>query len=135
MSGIFEQLLAEQVKTNSLLAQILAGKGTSSSTKPTETGDTTGNETETAAQKKARLAKEKKDAEAKNKPKHTKSEVTDMVVSVKEALGAPAAKELLGNHGIDKLVNITEDKFDAVYAEAEALLADSGDGAEGDDDI
>lgn len=55
-------------------------------------------------------------------PKHSKQETTDAIVSVKETLGAPAAKALLSDHGFAKLADITEDKFDALFDAATDLL-------------
>lgn len=71
----------------------------------------------------------------KGKPSVTKSQVTAAVTKVKEALGAPATRELLAANGVAKLVEITEDKYDAVYAAANAALEAQNSSSEDEDEI
>lgn len=56
------------------------------------------------------------------KPTHTKEETTAAVIALKDAAGAPAARELLAKHGIDKVANVPAEKFDVVYDDAVAAL-------------
>ncbi|MCB1865152.1 MAG: hypothetical protein KDG50_06950 [Chromatiales bacterium] len=63
-----------------------------------------------------------------SKPKHSKAEMQAAVNEVKEKLGTPAAKELIKSVGFEKLAEVTEDKFDALYEAAKAKVADDGDG-------
>jgi len=77
-----------------------------------------------------------KKADDEPKPEHTKQEVLDAVVSVKDALGAPAARDLLSRHGFAKLAELNDPaRFDAVYEDATALLAEQGGDASGDEEI
>ncbi|WPK30470.1 hypothetical protein SLP22_0005 [Salmonella phage BAU.Micro_SLP-22] len=79
----------------------------------------------------------KKTTTEKVGPKHTKAEATAAVVALKDAAGAPAARELLASFGIDKVANIPEDKFDEVFDGATKALEAFNDGGndEGEDDI
>lgn len=78
----------------------------------------------------------KKTTPEKTGPKHTKAEATAAVVALKDAAGAPAARELLASFGIDKVANIPEDKFDEVFDGAnKALEAFKESSDEGEDDI
>ena len=117
MSGIFEQLLAEQQKTNSLLEQLLANGGASSAAagedagagKTTAKGKTTANGKSTAAA---------------DKPKHTKDEVVAAVVAVKDRFGAPEAKKITAKFGLAKIAEAKEEHFDAIFDLCEAKLAE-----------
>lgn len=135
--GTLEALIAA---LNANTAAILGQASTTVSAKDTATDPEENGTTETAAQKKARLAKEAKEkaaAEAKaKKPKFTKQEATDAVVSVKDTLGVDAAKELLSDHGFKKVAELTEDKFDEIYLAAKKLLSEAagGDDESNDDD-
>ena len=62
-------------------------------------------------------------AAASKKPTVTKTQATAAVNKVKDSLGAPAAREVLQSCGVGKLAGMTEDKFEAVYAAANARLA------------
>lgn len=129
MSGIFEQLLAEQQKTNSLLEQLLANGGTASAAagedagagKTTTKGKTTKGKTTAAA----------------DKPKHTKDEVVAAVVAVKDAFGAPAAKAITAKFGLAKVADAKEEHFDDLFAACEAKLAEKEDedGNDEEDDV
>lgn len=57
------------------------------------------------------------------KPTVTKTQATAAVNKVKDSLGAPAAREVLQSCGVGKLADMAEDKFEAVYAAANARLA------------
>lgn len=66
-----------------------------------------------------------KKAEEVAKSERTKQETLDSVVAVKDALGAPAARELLARHGFAKLSEVNDAKrYDALYEDATGLLAD-----------
>ena len=71
------------------------------------------------------------------KPTVTKTQATAAVNKVKDSLGAPAAREVLQSCGVGKLAEMTEDKFEAVYAAANARLAaaEEPEEEEGNDDI
>ena len=73
---------------------------------------------------------------ASKKPTVTKTQATAAVNKVKDSLGAPAAREVLQSCGVGKLAEMTEDKFEAVYAAANARLAaaEEPEEEEGNDD-
>lgn len=75
-------------------------------------------------------------AAAGKKPTVTKTQATAAVNKVKDSLGAPAAREVLQSCGVGKLAEMTEDKFEAVYAAANARLAaaEEPEEEEGNDD-
>lgn len=117
MSGIFEQLLAEQQKTNSLLEQLLANGGASAAAADEDAG--AGKTTTT----KAKATKGKTTAAA-DKPKHTKDEVVAAVVAVKDRFGAPEAKKITAKFGLAKIAEAKEEHFDAIFDLCEAKLAE-----------
>ena len=117
MSGIFEQLLAEQQKTNSLLEQLLANGGASAAAADEDAG--AGKTTTT----KAKSTKGKTTAAA-DKPKHTKDEVVAAVVAVKDRFGAPEAKKITAKFGLAKIAEAKEEHFDAIFDLCEAKLAE-----------
>lgn len=117
MSGIFEQLLAEQQKTNSLLEQLLANGGASSAAAGEDAG--AGKATTT----KGKATKGKATAAA-DKPKHTKDEVVAAVVAVKDRFGAPEAKKITAQFGLAKIAEAKEEHFDAIFDLCEAKLAE-----------
>lgn len=120
MSGIFEQLLAEQQKTNSLLEQLLANGGASSAAAGEDAG---AGKTTTATAKGKTTAKGKSTAAA-DKPKHTKDEVVAAVVAVKDRFGAPEAKKITAKFGLAKIAEAKEEHFDAIFDLCEAKLAE-----------
>ncbi len=70
-----------------------------------------------------------KDKPAADKPKHTREEVTAALTEVKEKKGAPAAKTIITDiGGTEKMKDIPESKFDAVYEAAKAAVAEDDDG-------
>lgn len=118
MSGIFEQLLAEQQKTNSLLEQLLANGGASSAA----AGEDAGAGKTTTAKGKATKGKATSTAD---KPKHTKDEVVAAVVAVKDRFGAPEAKKITAQFGLAKIAEAKEEHFDAIFDLCEAKLAEA----------
>lgn len=117
MSGILEQLFAEQQKTNSLLEQLLANSGASSAAAGEDAG--AGKTTTT----KGKATKGKTTAAA-DKPKHTKDEVVALVVAVKDRFGAPEAKKITAKFGYAKIAEAKEEHFDAIYDLCESKLAE-----------
>lgn len=117
MSGIFEQLLAEQQKTNSLLEQLLANGGASSAA----AGEDAGAGKPTA---KGKATAKGKSTAAADKPKHTKDEVVAAVVAVKDRFGAPEAKKITAKFGLAKIAEAKEEHFDAIFDLCEAKLAE-----------
>lgn len=117
MSGIFEQLLAEQQKTNSLLEQLLANGGASSAAAGEDAGAG-----KTAA--KGKTTAKGKSTAAADKPKHTKDEVVAAVVAVKDRFGAPEAKKITAKFGYAKIAEAKEEHFDAIFDLCEAKLAE-----------
>lgn len=76
-----------------------------------------------------------KKADDSAKSERTKQETLDSVVAVKDALGAPAARELLARHGFAKLSEVNDPKrYDALYEDATGLLAEPADSAEEPED-
>ncbi|EBZ0828110.1 hypothetical protein D6454_23320 [Salmonella enterica subsp. enterica serovar Infantis] len=133
MSGIFEQLLAEQQKTNTLLEGVLAAlKGGAVNTSADAGGETTEKTTTT---KKGGTSKTTKTAETKSaKPKHTKDEVVAAVVAVKDAFGAPEAKKITAHFGLAKVAEAKEEHFDEIVEMCEAKLAEKDEGGNGEED-
>lgn len=126
MSGIFEQLLAEQQKTNSLLETLISNGGgaapagdAADAGKGKTTGARGGKGTKTNTTEKA-------------KPNHTKDEVVAAVVAVKDAFGAPAAKAITAQFGLAKIAEAKEDQFDAIFDACQEKLAEQN--TEGADD-
>lgn len=112
-NGVFELLIstmqAHTVALEANTAAILANGG-SATPAPTSTKGTGG----------AKGGKNTKPEE--KKPTHTKEETTAAVIALKDAAGAPAARDLLAAHGIDKVANVPAEKFDVVYDAAVAAL-------------
>lgn len=133
MSGIFEQLLAEQQKTNTLLEGVLAAlKGGAVNTSADAGGETTEKTTTT---KKGSTSKSTKTTETKAaKPKHTKDEVVAAVVAVKDAFGAPEAKKITAHFGLAKVAEAKEEHFDEIVEMCEAKLAEKDEGGNGEED-
>jgi hypothetical protein len=123
-NGIFEQILASNlaliaaVEANTAALSGGAAKGATTSTKTTTTKNT---KTEKAG------------------PKFTKEQTVAAVVALKDAAGAPAARELLAKHGVDKVANVKPEQHDAVYEDAvaalEAFNESQAGGEEANDDI
>ncbi|EHK7026681.1 hypothetical protein IG919_004277 [Salmonella enterica] len=134
MSGIFEQLLAEQQKTNTLLEGVLAAlKGGAVNTSADAGGETT--EKTTTTTKKGGTSKSTKTTETKAaKPKHTKDEVVAAVVAVKDAFGAPEAKKITAHFGLAKVAEAKEEHFDEIVEMCEAKLAEKDEGGNGEED-
>lgn len=132
MSGILEQLFAEQQKTNSLLEQLIANgvSAPAGDAEETTTGKTTG-----GAKGKGTSTKGKGTSTA-TKPKHTKDEVVALVVAVKDKFGAPEAKKITAQFGLAKIAEAKEEHFDAIYDLCEARLAEEEDeGNTEEDDV
>lgn len=118
MSGILELIYAEQQKTNSLLEQLLANGGNTSSVAGEDAG--AGKST---AKGKGTSTKGKSTSTA-DKPKHTKDEVVAAVVAVKDRFGAPEAKKITAKFGLAKIAEAKEEHFDAIFDLCEAKLAE-----------
>ncbi|HGE7051801.1 TPA: hypothetical protein ACGCAJ_004719 [Serratia marcescens] len=117
MSGILEQLLAEQQKTNSLLETLIANGGAAPA----------GGDAADAGKGKSTTAKRgagKTNTTEKAKPTHTKDEVVAAVVAVKDAFGAPAAKAITAQFGLAKIAEAKEDQFDAIFDACQEKLAE-----------
>lgn len=128
MSGIFEQLLAEQQKTNTLLEGVLAAlKGGAVNTSADAGSETTEKTTTKGG------AKSKTETKAV-KPKHTKDEVVAAVVAVKDAFGAPEAKKITAHFGLAKVAEAKEEHFDEIVEMCEAKLAEKDEGGNGEED-
>ncbi|EAR5118972.1 TPA: hypothetical protein I5R72_003225 [Salmonella enterica] len=132
MSGIFEQLLAEQQKTNTLLEGVLAAlKGGAVNTSADAGSETTEKTTTKGGAKGGSKAKTETKAA---KPKHTKDEVVAAVVAVKDAFGAPEAKKITAHFGLAKVAEAKEEHFDEIVEMCEAKLAEKDEGGNGEED-
>jgi hypothetical protein len=87
-----------------------------------------------AAEKTTRTRTTKAKDEPKAASKRSKAEMQAALNEVREALGTAKAKGLIKGAGFDKLADVTEDKFDALYDAAKALLDTDGAGEETEDD-
>lgn len=79
---------------------------------------------ETGAQKKARLAQEKKDAAAAaaSGPKVERADVNTALVSLKDTVSKEAAQAVYQKYGYTAMSKIEEKDFAAIKADAEAAL-------------
>ncbi|EIS2770250.1 hypothetical protein LZG87_003868 [Salmonella enterica subsp. enterica serovar Typhimurium] len=132
MSGIFEQLLAEQQKTNTLLEGVLAALKGGAVNTSADAGSETTEKTATKGGAKGG-AKSKTETKAV-KPKHTKDEVVAAVVAVKDAFGAPEAKKITAHFGLAKVAEAKEEHFDEIVEMCEAKLAEKDEGGNGEED-
>ncbi len=132
MSGIFEQLLAEQQKTNTLLEGVLAALKGGAVNTSADAGSETAEKTTTKGGAKGG-AKSKTETKAV-KPKHTKDEVVAAVVAVKDAFGAPEAKKITAHFGLAKVAEAKEEHFDEIVEMCEAKLAEKDEGGNGEED-
>lgn len=132
MSGIFEQLLAEQQKTNTLLEGVLAALKGGAVNTSADAGSETTEKTTTKGGAKCG-AKSKTETKAV-KPKHTKDEVVAAVVAVKDAFGAPEAKKITAHFGLAKVAEAKEEHFDEIVEMCEAKLAEKDEGGNGEED-
>lgn len=92
----------------------------------------------TEATAKPKAASRAKPAAKEDAPKHDKAAVVAAVNNYKETFGTPRAKELLKSHGFEKLVDISADKFDAIFDEAYRALDEHENGSkevDEDDDL
>lgn len=124
--GILEQILAAQEKTNTILEALAAGGVISGGAKADDGKKDAG--------KKPAGGKGKKD-DAPVKPKHTKDEVVAAVVAVKNAFGAPVAKEITASFGLAKVAEAKEDQFDAIFDACEAKLQEADAAAEEEEEV
>ena len=128
--GILEQILAAQEKTNTILEALAAGGVISGGTK----ADDSKKDAKEDTGKKSTGGKGKKD-DAPVKPKHTKDEVVAAVVAVKNAFGAPVAKEITASFGLAKVAQAKEDQFDAIFDACEAKLQEADAAAADEDEV
>lgn len=128
-AGILETLIEAINLNTAALKAAQSPAATSTTAEPVE---------EKAEPKKA---EPKKAAPKKAAPKkapaseHSRAEVTEAIVALKEAKGTAAAKSVLSDNGFAKLADITEEKYDDLYAAAVELMPgeDEGDAEEEDD--
>lgn len=64
---------------------------------------------------------------------NTKEAMQALLNQVKEEKGGPVAKGIIADAGFQKMADISEDKYDEVFAACEAVLTPAAAG--GDDDI
>lgn len=127
--GILEQLYAEQQKTNTLLAQLIASLGGAAASAEGEAeGKTAGKATGKTTTTRGKAAAKK----AAPTCVHTKEEVLEAAVAVKNAYGLEKTKEILGGFGFTKTAEVTDDKLDEVFDALTAVLEEENDD-EGDD--
>lgn len=66
--------------------------------------------------------------ETKKKPTKSYDEMSAALLALKEAHGGPEAKAIISDvGGVEKMADIPEDKFDAVFKAAEERLAELND--------
>lgn len=121
-NGVLESLVAALAANTAALeanTAALAGGSAPAGEKTTTTKTTKGSSKTTTKEPKSQ---------------YTKQQVTDAVIAVKDSKGGAAAKALLKDQGFEKLADITEDKFDALYAAAQEVLGGE-EPAEEEDDI
>lgn len=74
----------------------------------------------------------KKETVEKSKSTRSKAEMQAAVNEVKEAKGTKAAKQIIADVGFEKLAEVTEDKYDALYDAAKKLLEGEDEGSSDD---
>jgi hypothetical protein len=120
-----DTLIAEQQKTNELLAQIAGGAA------PAKTAAAGA---KTAASKTAAS----KTAAADKKPEITIQQATDACTALRDAHGTAVVKAIFAKHKVAKMAEMTEAQAPKVYADCLAKQAELDGGAaeeEEDDDI
>lgn len=119
-----EQALAANTAAIEALTAALQAGGSVPAATTTEKPASTGKTTRAAAGKTTKASK----------PAHTPEECQAVLIKIKDEHGIEHAKEILAEHGIDKMANIKADQADAVFASAEAKYAElSAGGDEGDE--
>lgn len=104
-----------QAELTSFLAG-LPGAGAAAASTPASTSARAG---------KSSAAKE--EAPAAYKAKHTQAEMTAALTELKEKLGLDAARNILKEHGYEKMKDVSKaEDIDAIYADAKAALEKAG---------
>lgn len=112
-----EQKLTELTEAVVALTAAVSAKDASGPEQSKEEVKPTRSRTTRAAASKTTAPKAKAD-----EPKVSRSEMQAALNEVKENLGTKVAKQLISDAGFDKMADVTEDKFEELFAAAKARI-------------
>lgn len=154
-NGVLEMLLASFATLNENIEKLngnieaLVANGVASGKTETKADDKAESKSETKAESKSETKTEEKKADKKSnskksekqadkpadKPKYTKSDITEALRKVRADIDKEEAVRIINEvGGVEKMGQIPEDKYEAVFQACEASLNGESDDASDDDD-
>ncbi|UGO51612.1 hypothetical protein DOUBLEBARREL_3 [Proteus phage vB_PmiS_DoubleBarrel] len=154
-NGVLEMLLASFATLNENIEKLngnieaLVANGVASGKTETEADTKAESKSETKAESKSDTKTEEKKADKKSnskksekqadkpadKPKYTKSDITEALRKVRADIDKEEAVRIINEvGGVEKMGQIPEDKYEAVFQACEASLNGESDDASDDDD-
>lgn len=154
-NGVLEMLLASFATLNENIEKLngnieaLVANGVTSGKTETKADDKAESKSETKAESKSETKTEEKKADKKSnskksekqadkpadKPKYTKSDITEALRKVRADIDKEEAVRIINEvGGVEKMGQIPEDKYEAVFQACEASLNGESDDASDDDD-
>lgn len=149
-NGVLEMLLASFATLNENIEKLngnieaLVANGVASGKTETKADDKAESKSETKSESKSETKTEEKKADKKSekqsdkaadKPKYTKSDITEALRKVRADIDKDEAVRIINEvGGVEKMGQIPEDKYDAVFQACEASLNGESDDASDDDD-
>lgn len=137
LNGNIEALVANGVASGKTETKA-DDKAESKSETKSETKSESKSETKTEekkAEKKADKKSEKQSDKVADKPKYTKSDITEALRKVRADIDKDEAVRIINEvGGVEKMGQIPEDKYEAVFQACEASLNGESDDASDDDD-
>ncbi|EGT0658677.1 hypothetical protein JAG27_002432 [Proteus mirabilis] len=154
-NGVLEMLLASFATLNENIEKLngnieaLVANGVASGKTETKADDKAESKSETKSESKSETKTEEKKADKKStskksekqsdkatdKPKYTKSDITEALRKVRADIDKDEAVRIINEvGGVEKMGQIPEDKYEAVFQACEASLNGESDDASDDDD-
>ncbi|MFL9021780.1 hypothetical protein [Proteus mirabilis] len=154
-NGVLEMLLASFATLNENIEKLngnieaLVANGVASGKTETKDEDKAESKSETKSESKSETKTEEKKADKKStskksekqadkpadKPKYTKSDITEALRKVRADIDKEEAVRIINEvGGVEKMGQIPEDKYEAVFQACEASLNGESDDDSGDDD-
>lgn len=154
-NGVLEMLLASFATLNENIEKLngnieaLVANGVASGKTETKDDDKAESKSETKSESKSETKTEEKKADKKStskksekqadkpadKPKYTKSDITEALRKVRADIDKDEAVRIINEvGGVEKMGQIPEDKYEAVFQACEASLNGESDDASDDDD-
>lgn len=146
-NGVLEMLLASFATLNENIEKLngnieaLVANGVASGKTETKADDKAESKSETKTEEKKADKKstskksEKQSDKAADKPKYTKSDITEALRKVRADIDKDEAVRIINEvGGVEKMGQIPEDKYEAVFQACEASLNGESDDASDDDD-